>query len=133
MKEFIWFLVEITNEVHDVLVSMFGAHLNDKQLHFWVIGVIGIITFILVYLFFKMIENWKFHTTIISFIFTFVGMVVLVFAIEIQQALTNRGQMEFADAVAGLWGFLVFFFVYAIIAFLFYYLFLRIRKRKRKR
>jgi len=39
-------------------------------------------------------------------------MFVLVFAIEIQQALTNRGNMEFIDAIIGLWGYIIFFLVY---------------------
>lgn len=130
MKEIILILVEITNEVHDILVAMFGSDVSDKELHFWVIGIIGMITFFLVYVFFKMIEHWKFHTTIISFIFTFTGMVVLVFAIEIQQAITNRGNMEFADAVAGLWGFFVFFFVYAVIALIIFMIIKMIRNRK---
>lgn len=42
-------------------------------------------------------------------------MIALVFAIEIQQAITNRGQMEFADAVVGLYGYLAFFFVFVLI------------------
>lgn len=130
MKEFILLLTEITNELHDILVAMFGSQMSDKELHFWVIGIIGIITFFFVYVFFKMIEHWKFHTTIISFIFTFTGMVVLVFAIEIQQAITNRGNMEFADAVFGLWGFIVFFFFYAVAALILYVIVKWIRNRR---
>lgn len=120
MREIIITMADIVNEIHDILIGLFGMHLTDKELHFWIIGIIGIFTFFFVYVFFKLIERWKFHTTVISFIFTFTGMLVLVFAIEIQQAITNRGNMEFADAVAGLWGFIVFFVVYAIIALIIY-------------
>lgn len=104
--------------------------MTDKELHFWVMGIAGMFIFFFTYVFFKLIEKWKFHTTIISFIFTFSGVMVLVFAIEIQQAITNRGNMEFADAVAGLWGFLVLFFVYAVLALMIYGMYSWFKKRK---
>ena len=64
----------------------------------------------------------KWSIVIFSFLYTFTVIVVLVFAIEIQQAYTQRGNMEFADAIMGLWGFIVFFGGYAIIAFFIYWL-----------
>ena len=128
MKEAIILLAEIVNNIHDLLNDMFGMHLNDKQLHFWVIGIIGIITFFIVYFSFKLVAKLKWSIAILSFIYTFTIMIVLVFAIELQQAITNRGNMEFADAVAGLWGFLVFFMAYAVVAIIGYIL-LNVRKK----
>ncbi|WP_226035011.1 hypothetical protein [Aquibacillus saliphilus] len=119
MREAIQLMADIVNEGHDVLIVLFqllGFNLNDKQLHFWIIGIIGIVTFFFVYTFFKLLDKLKISTTVFSFIYTFTVMIVLVFAIEIQQAITNRGNMEFADAVIGLWGFIVFFLVYVILA-----------------
>ena len=55
-------------------------------------------------------------------------MVVLVFAVEIQQAYTQRGNMEFADAVMGLWGFIVFFAVYAVIGIIGYFIYKAFKK-----
>lgn len=130
MKEIIIKLAEFVNDIHDVLFDLFGLHMTDKQLHFWVIGIIGMITFFIVYFFFKIIEKMKWSTTILSFVYTFTMMIVLVFAIELQQAITNRGDMEFADAVMGLWGFLVFFLIYAAIAILIYLLFKIFNKKK---
>lgn len=120
MKDFIILLAEIVNNVHDIINDTFGMHLTDKQLHFWVIGIVGILTFFFVYFCFKIIAKMKWSIAILSFIYTFTVMIVLVFAIELQQAITNRGNMEFADAVMGLWGFLVFFMVYAVVAILVY-------------
>ncbi len=130
VKEIIIKLAEFVNDIHDVLFDLFGLHMTDKQLHFWVIGIIGMITFFIVYFFFKIIEKMKWSTTILSFVYTFTMMIVLVFAIELQQAITNRGNMEFADAVMGLWGFLVFFLIYAAIAILIYLLFKIFNKKK---
>lgn len=131
MREIILLLSEMMNRIHDVLMYGIGIDMSDKQLHFWVIGFIGLITFLAVFVLVKMIQKLKFSTTILSFIFTFVVMTVFVFAIEIQQAVTNSGNMEFADAIAGLWGFIVFFVVYAVIASFFYSIF-RLAKKKRK-
>lgn len=47
-------------------------------------------------------------------------MVVFVFAIEIEQKITKRGNMEFKDITAGLWGFLEFFGVYLAIKLVIY-------------
>ncbi|MGJ9459229.1 hypothetical protein [Oceanobacillus sp. CF4.6] len=131
MKEIVIILAEIVNQIHDILVDMLGLTMSDKELHFWVIGVIGMGTFFVVYFFFKLLENMRWSTTIFSFIYTFTIMIVIVFAIELQQAITNRGNMEFADAVMGLWGFMVMFFVYAVIA-LVIYLFVKFNKNRRR-
>lgn len=131
MRELILLLANSVNEVHDILNQIFGMSMSDKDLHFWVFGIMGIILFLVVYIIFKIIEKWKFSATILSFIFTFTMMTVLVFAIEIQQAITNRGNMEFADAAMGLWGFIVFFALYAIIAGIIYSIYSRTKKKKK--
>ncbi len=116
-----------------MLIELFktmGFSLTDKQLHFWIIGFIGLFSFFIIYFVFKWIQQLKWSTTIISFIYTFTMMVVLVFAIEIQQAITNRGNMEFADAVVGLWGFIVFFLIYVAIALFIYVISYLYNKRR---
>ncbi|WP_453993279.1 hypothetical protein [Bacillus nitroreducens] len=48
MKEIIKLIVEIVNVFHDLILRIterLGLQLTDKDLHFWVIGVIGIIGF----------------------------------------------------------------------------------------
>ena len=133
MKALILWLASLVNEIHDQIALRFGIQMTDKELHFWVIGLIGIVFFLFVYLVFKWIDRFKFKTTILAFIYTFTLMVVLVFAIEIQQAITNRGNMEFADAVMGLWGFIVFFILYSIVAGMIYGLVQLMKRSKTKR
>lgn len=130
MRDIILILSEIMNQIHDILMFRIGVNMTDKQLHFWVIGFIGLATFLVVFVLVKLIQLLKFHTTILSFIFTFIMMTVFVFAIEIQQAITDSGNMEFADAVAGLWGFTVFFAVYAVVAGVLYGMYRLIRRKK---
>lgn len=123
MKEFIQILAEIVNNIHDFILVFVSNNINsnvtDKDLHFWIMGIIGILIFITVLFISNLISRLRFGITILSFLYTFTVMIVLVFAIEIQQALTSRGNMEFQDAVVGLWGFIVFFLVFVVISSLF--------------
>ncbi|MEK4011582.1 hypothetical protein [Peribacillus sp. FSL M8-0224] len=123
MKEIIQILAEIVNNLHDFILFFVSDTLNsnatDKDLHFWIMGIIGIIIFLFVLFLSNLIARMRFGITILSFLYTFTVMVVLVFAIEIQQALTSRGNMEFQDAAIGLWGFIVFFLVFAVLSSLF--------------
>jgi hypothetical protein len=115
MKEFIKIITEIVNEIHDVIMVLAdnaGLNFSDKDLHLWVFGFIGISSFFAVHLLFKLLAQYS--ITAISFIYTFTIMLVLVFAIEIQQKITGRGQMEFDDAVVSLWGFILFFAVFLV-------------------
>ncbi|WP_409251772.1 hypothetical protein V1502_16910 [Bacillus sp. SCS-153A] len=122
MKEGIKALAEVVNQLHDLLIvlsnDILGLRLTDKDLHFWIMGFIGIGAFFVVFFITKWLSKLPFGITMISFIYSMTFMFVLVFAIEIQQAITNRGNMEFADAVIGLWGFLVLFLLYAAMGLL---------------
>jgi Ca2+/Na+ antiporter len=82
-------------------------------MHFWVIGVIGIIIFFLTDGLFRFLAKW--NISAVSFIYTFTVLMVLVFSVEIQQKITGRGNMELTDATIGLKGFLVFFGIYVVI------------------
>ena len=123
MKEIILMLTELLNNVHDFIQLYVNDYLNlglnDKDLHFWIMGIIGIFVFMVVLTLSKIISKMPYGITILSFLYTFTFMVVLVFAIEIQQAITNRGNMEFEDAIVGLWGYVAFFIVFAAIAWVF--------------
>jgi ABC-type amino acid transport system permease subunit len=121
MAEIIKILMEIVNNVHDSLQYIsdgLNISFNDKQLHFIIIGVIGIIIFAFTQALFKWLS--KFSITAISFIHTFTLLLVIVFAIEIGQKITNRGHMEFADIVAGIMGFMYLFAIYLVIKLLVY-------------
>lgn len=113
MSSVLKFITSIMNYFHDKLIlstKFMGLDLDDKQLHFLVIGLIGIILFVCVHKLFKYLVRYS--LTAISFIYTFTVLVVFVFAIEIGQKVTGRGNMEFQDIVEGLWGFLVAFALY---------------------
>lgn len=113
MTNVIQLITEIVNIIHDTLMNItdsMGYSITDKDLHFWVIGIIGIFLFIFTQIFFKFLSKWSIIA--ISFVYTFTVLIVIVFAIEIQQKVTGRGNMEFADVVAGIYGFIVLFLLY---------------------
>ncbi|PLR66025.1 hypothetical protein H4O14_04345 [Bacillus sp. PAMC26568] len=116
MKEIIKLMAEAVNNIHDLINAFvyqsLGLNLTDKDLHFWIMGFIGMAVFIFIYIFSKWLSKLPFGITALSFLYTLTFMFVIVFGIEIQQALTNRGNMEFIDAVIGLWGFIFLFLIY---------------------
>lgn len=119
MVEILKLVASFINDLHDKVLDIIGIAgypLNDKQLHFIFMALIGIIIFAFTQVVFKKLS--KYSITAISFIYTLTVMVVIVFAIEIQQKLTNRGNMEFADIAYGLYGFIYIFIVYLLIKFI---------------
>lgn len=116
MVEILKLTASFINDLHDKvldIVDIAGYPLNDKQLHFIFMALIGIIIFAFTQLIFKKLAQYS--ITAISFIYTLTVMIVIVFAIEIQQKLTNRGNMEFADIAYGLYGFIYIFLIYLLI------------------
>lgn len=114
MVELMKFMANIINDIHDFIVKFLNGYgFNDKQLHFIAMALIGIVIFGATQVIFKKLA--KYSITSISFIYTFTVMIVIVFAIEIQQKLTGRGNMEFADIAYGMYGFIYIFAIYLVI------------------
>ena len=133
MAELLNIIAYIINGLHDrisIAVKLLKLDVNDKDLHFWVIGVIGIVIFLLTDAFFKKIAKWG--ISVVSFVYTFTVLVVIVFGLEIEQKITGRGVMEFKDVVYGLWGFIAIFSVYLFIR-LVIYLFSKLLSKKSQR
>lgn len=103
----------IVAQIHSFLLHLndgFELRLGDKDLHFIIMAVLGMLLFFMVHFVFKRLARWS--VTAISFIYVFTLMTVLGFAIEVGQKITGTGEMDFGDVVAGLYGVLAFFAVY---------------------
>ena len=112
-------LAGLVNYLHDLILAVSRAldfGLSDKDLHFWVIGALGLLIFIFSDFIFRFLARWSISA--ISFIFTLTILVIFVFAVEIEQAITGRGNMEFTDITMGLYGFLVFAAIYLVLKML---------------
>lgn len=78
-----------------------------------VIGLIGMALVLVIYPLFKWLSR-RHHEMVITWIYVFTLMIVLTFAIEIGQKVTNTGNMEFADIMFGLIGFIAMFAVFSL-------------------
>ncbi len=55
------------------------------------------------------------HVMVIAWIYVLTLIIVITFAIEIGQKVTGTGNMEFADIVMGVFGFIVMFLVFSVV------------------
>lgn len=116
MSDFLYGIVRVITVFHNMIMTWNDnceTVLSDKELHFIVIGLLGMGMLFIIYPLFKILsEN---HVLVIAWIYVFTVIIVIVFAIEIGQGITGTGTMDFDDIFAGVLGFMVMFFVFAVI------------------
>lgn len=129
MERMLESMVIFVAKIHNYILSLNDAYeknFTDKQLHFLVIGILGMLILMVIYPLFKILsEN---HILAIAFIYVFTVIVVITFAIEIGQKISGTGTMDFADIVFGIAGFLLMFAVFAVIRQIFLAIFNLFRK-----
>ena len=107
MSKYLHMLVAWVTRAHNYIMTLndsFETNFSDKELHFLVIGAIGLGLILLVYPLFRLLANHN-KVLAITWIYVLTVLLVLTFAIEIGQSITGTGRMEFADVVAGMGGF----------------------------
>lgn len=117
MKELLYWIVECIAKIHGYILRLNDAYeynFTDKELHFLVIGLMGMGFIFIVYPIFKWLAKHN-HVMVIAWIYVFTLIIVITFAIEIGQKVTNTGNMEFADIMMGVIGFVVMFLIFSII------------------
>lgn len=117
MKAFLYLIVEYIAKIHGYLLRLNDAYeynFTDKELHFLVIGLLGMGMLFVVYPLFKWLARHD-HVMVIAWIYVFTMILVITFAIEIGQKVSHTGNMEFADIVNGIFGFAAMFLVFAVI------------------
>ena len=124
MSNFLYLIMEIIAEIHSKLLSLNNAYeynFTDKELHFIIIGIIGMAMIFVVYPIFRWLaDNDRIMT--ITWIYVFTLIIVLTFAIEIGQKISNTGAMEFADIMFGVVGFLMMYVIFVIIREIFHWI-----------
>ncbi len=116
MESILEALVVLIAKSHSYILSLNDAYeknLTDKQLHFLVIGLIGLAMVLVIYPLFKALSQN--HVLIIVFIYVFTLILVLTFAIEIGQWYSGSGTMDLDDVIFGVVGFLLMFVIFAVI------------------
>lgn len=120
MVRFLYFMVEGVARIHDKLLQINDSSalfLTDKQLHFAVMGLLGMGLLLVIYPLFLLLS--KRHVLTIAWIYVFTVMVMLSFAIEIGQGITDTGNMDLEDVISGLAGFMLLFIIFAILRMIF--------------
>ncbi len=115
--ELMYMIVTLLAKFHNRLLQIndyLSVPLNDKQMHFVIIGLVGLFLIFVVYPVFKWLAK-NGHTMVIAWIYVFTVILVLTFAIEIGQGYTHTGTVEMADAVYGIAGFLFMFLIFAAV------------------
>ena len=116
MESILEALVVLIAKSHSYILSLNDAYeknFTDKQLHFLVIGLIGLAMVLVIYPLFKALSQN--HVLIIVFIYVFTLILVLTFAIEIGQWYSGSGTMDLDDVIFGIVGFLLMFVTFAVI------------------
>ena len=115
MTQFLYWAVGLVAKIHNYLMQLNNANevaFSDKELHFLVIGLLGMGMIFVVYPLFKFLAKHD-HEMVIAWIYVFTVIIVITFAIEIGQKITNTGHMEFADILYGIVGFIVMFLIFS--------------------
>ncbi len=121
MERLLYYIIDIIYKCHSWFLSLNDAYeynFTDKELHFLVIGAVGMAMLFAVYPVFKMLAKGG-HIMTISWIYVFTLVIVLTFAIEIGQKAGGTGSMEFRDIVFGVMGFMAMYTAFLIITGIF--------------
>ena len=117
IKQYLYEAVIMVSKIHNAIMHLNDAYemnFSDKDLHFLIIGLMGMGMLFVVYPLFRYLAARN-HVMVIAWIYVFTVIVVITFAIEIGQKITKTGNMEFADIMYGLVGFMAMFLVFAVI------------------
>ena len=117
MITILYSILDFINNVHTYILSWndaYEANFTDKELHFIIIGCLGMLMIFVVQPIFTLLAKTG-HVLAISWIYVFTLILLLTFAIEIEQKITGSGVMDFDDMLFGVWGFMLMFLVYAVI------------------
>ena len=116
MYRIIYYFITLITKLHAKFLSIndnHGLDLTDKQLHFLIIGIFGFCMLLVLQPIFRWLS--KHHAELlITFLYVFTIVVVVSFAIEIGQAYSGTGDMDFYDIASGILGFFVFCGIYLI-------------------
>ena len=117
MWDIIYRFTTWASRVHDSVLRINdtgGWYFDDKQLHFIVFGMFGMLLIFVLYPIFKALAR-RDHTMVITWLYVFTLVMVLSFAVEIGQWYTGSGHMDSEDIAYGISGFLVMFIIYALL------------------
>lgn len=108
MTEFFRKIIYQIANIHDLILRLndrLAIDLSDKDLHFLIFGILGLMLLAAVYPLFRYLHR-KNHVLTAAWVYAFTLIVILCFAIEFGQHFSGTGAMELGDVIAGVGGFL---------------------------
>lgn len=103
------------------LNDSYEFYLSDKELHFYVVAVTGVLLIVVLYPLFRYLVKHN-KTLYIVWIYVFTFLLVFTLLIEIGQSLTGTGMMDYMDTVAGIVGFLLASFIVFVIRWIYMFI-----------
>ena len=135
MKEFLYEIMEWIAKFHSYFLRLndrFEYHFTDKELHFIIIGILGMGLIFVIYPLFKWLAKHN-HVMVIAWTYVFTLILVLTFAIEIGQKVSGTGTMDFADIMFGVVGFIVMFLIFSVLREIWHLICMLWKRGRRKR
>ena len=123
-------IVRIVTYLHTKILGLndsYEFYLSDKELHFYVVALTGVLLIVVLYPLFRYLVKHN-KTLYIVWIYVFTFLLAFTLLIEIGQALTGTGMMDYMDTVAGLVGFMLASFGVFIISWIYMFIKWVIRK-----
>jgi len=127
LYELVAFIARVHDELWEVNRRLRSPAFTDKEMHFIVTAVFGLLLFLLVLPLFRFLTKHG-RAGLMAWMLVFMTVLFVTFAIEVGQRVTGTGGLELGDIVYSVVGFLA-----ASVALgLLYLLYLFIRRRSRK-
>ena len=131
-RDFLANMVRVVTYLHTRILGLndsYELYLSDKELHFYVVAITGVLLILVLYPLFRYLVKRN-KTLYIVWIYVFTFLLAFTLLIEIGQQLTGTGMMDYMDTVAGIVGFLLASFVVFTIRWIYMFIKWVIRKVK---
>lgn len=108
LKDWLYIIISKIAYIHDSIerfARTLPVRFTDKDLHFIVIGLFGLVLLVLVLPLFRALTRHG-KSGLMAWLFTLSAVLTISFAIEVGQHMTQTGKMDLGDIVYGNLGFL---------------------------
>ena len=129
-RDFLANMVRVVTYLHTRILGLndsYELYLSDKELHFYVVAITGVLLILVLYPLFRYLVKRN-KTLYIVWIYVFTFLLAFTLLIEIGQRLTGTGMMDYMDTVAGLVGFMLASFGVFVIRWIYMFIKWVIRK-----
>ena len=134
-RTFLAHVVRFVTYMHTKILGLndsYEFYLSDKELHFFVVAIVGVLLIIVLYPLFRFLVKRN-KTLYIVWIYVFTFLLAFTLLIEIGQRLTGTGMMDYMDTVAGIVGFLLASAIVFVIRWIYMFIKWVIKKVKESR